>query len=164
MVDAEDPSVADFARRLRDRNLYKCIDVRAWIAREKGDDAASTVDADRMCAGIEESLKEWSESKSSQSPRILIDAQTRSPYKRLTETKKGPLDQINIRTHGGYLVDLAKRSKVVGELETYKMCRAYHAENDQEAKERWNIRRVGHRKAYVEFSDAGGVIRGTHAS
>jgi hypothetical protein len=31
------------------------------------------------------------------------------------------------------LVDLAKRSKVVAELETFKLFRAYHADTDQEA-------------------------------
>lgn len=134
MIDAEDQPLADFAMRLRDRHLYKCVDVRAWIARVKDDDAANSVEADRMCAAIEEKLTEWSEANSPDSPRILLDAQTRSPYKRLTETKKGPLDQINIRTHGGHLVDLAKRSKVVGELETYKLCRAYHAEEDKDAR------------------------------
>lgn len=135
MVDAEDQPLADFAIRLRDRKLYKCIDVRSWIARAAGDDAANTDEADRMCTAISDKLIEWRELNSSHSPRILIDEETRSPYKRLTENKKGPLDQINIRTAGGNLVDLAKRSKVASELETYKMFRAYHAGEDKEAKE-----------------------------
>jgi hypothetical protein len=135
MAKADDQTVADLALRLRDRQLYKCIDVRAWIAREKGDDAANSPEADKRCAAIEEKLFQWSGDNSTHSARILIDAQTRSPYKRLTESKKGPLNQINIQTLGGHLIDLAKRSKVVGELETYKMCRAYHAEEDEEAKE-----------------------------
>jgi hypothetical protein len=46
---------------------------------------------------------------------------------------KGPLNQINIRTDGGKLVDLAERSKVVAQLETYKAFRVYYAENDVEA-------------------------------
>jgi uncharacterized protein len=135
MAEADDETVADLALRLRDRRLYKCVDVRAWIAREKGDDAANSAKTDKQCAAIEEKLYQWSGEKSTHSARILIDAQTRSPYKRLTESKKGPLNQINIQTLGGHLVDLAKRSKVVGELEIYKMCRAYHAKEDGEAKE-----------------------------
>ena len=58
----------------------------------------------------------------------------RSPYNRLNETK-GPLDQINIRTDGGKLVDLAERSKVVAAIEIYKMFRIYHAEGDDKAKD-----------------------------
>ena len=68
----------------------------------------------------------------------------RSPYRRLTEDTKGPLNQINIRTEGDHLVDLAKRSKVVAELETYKAFRIYHADGDDEA-----------RKAIIEIMDAG---------
>jgi len=68
-------------------------------------------------------------------PRALIDQQSRSPYKRITETK-GPLDQINIRTDGGFLVDLAQRSKVVAELQTYKLLRIYHDSDDTEAKDK----------------------------
>jgi uncharacterized protein len=68
---------------------------------------------------------------------MLIDEAVRSPYNRLTESK-GPLNQINIRTEGGNLVDLAERSKVVAQLETYKAFRVYHPENDSEAKDQIN--------------------------
>jgi hypothetical protein len=134
MVDASDGCLANLARRLRDRKLYKCIDVRVSIAQEKGDVAASSIEADRACADIREKLTEWSGANTSTAPRILMDSESRSPYKRITETK-GPLDQINIRTAGGHLVDLAKRSTVVAELETYKLFRVYHADEDEEAKE-----------------------------
>jgi uncharacterized protein len=67
-------------------------------------------------------------------PRILVDEVERSPYSELTEDAKGPLDQINIRTEGNHLVDLAKRSNVVAELKTYKAFRVYHADDDDEAK------------------------------
>ena len=133
MVDSRDECLAILARRLRDRDLYKCIDVRACIARTKGDAEATTPEADRACADISAKLADWSASKTSTAPRILMDQESRSPYKRITETK-GPLDQINIRTDGDYLVDLSKRSKVVAELETYKLFRVYHPNGDEEAK------------------------------
>jgi hypothetical protein len=54
----------------------------------------------------------------------------------MTEDTKGPLNQINIRTEGDRLEDLAKRSNVVAELKTYKAFRVYHADDDEEAKGR----------------------------
>ena len=137
MVDSEDEGLSILARRLRDRKLYKCIDVRTHIAREKGDAAAITLDADRACADIRAELDTWVQGNPAAAPRILIDQQSRSPYKRITESK-GPLDQINIRTDGGYLVDLAQRSKVVAELQTFKLFRVYYADGDVGAKDEIN--------------------------
>jgi uncharacterized protein len=133
MAESGDECLSNLARRLRDRELYKSIDVRVSIAHAKGDVASAGKEADIVCAGIHAQLSDWIASKPSSVPRILIDQESRSPYKRITETK-GPLDQINIRTDGGYLVDLAKRSKVVEALETYKLFRVYHAAEDAEAK------------------------------
>ena len=125
------------ARRLRDRKLYKCIDVRTRIAREKGDAVANSKEADRVCEDIRDDVSAWSNSQTDFGPRALIDQQSRSPYKRITETK-GPLDQINIRTDDGFLVDLAQRSKVVAELQTYKLLRIYHDGDDAEARSKIN--------------------------
>jgi hypothetical protein len=110
------------------------VDVRNCIAHEKGDAATGSAEADRVCADIRDEISAWSDSQTNSAPRALIDQQSRSPYKRITETK-GPLDQINIRTDGGYLVDLAQRSKVVAELQTYKLLRVYHDGEDSEAKD-----------------------------
>lgn len=133
MSDCEDECLAAFAKRLRDRKLYKCIDVRISIAHAKDDAAVTSVEADRACADIIEEVSKWSQSNSGGTPRALIDEQRRSPYKKLTETN-GPLERINIRTDGGHLVDLAQRSKVVAELQTYKLLRVYHDDADEEAK------------------------------
>ena len=148
MADSGDEWIGDFAARLRDRKLYKCIDVRAKIAHDKSDAAAASPEADTVCAGIRDEisrcLDEWSEKSPNKAPRMLIDEVERSPYRRLTEDTKGPLNQINIRTEGDQMVDHAKRSKVVAELETYKAFRIYHADGDDEA-----------RKAIIEIMDAG---------
>lgn len=117
--------------------LYKCIDVRAKIAHDKDDAAASSEQADSMCASVQEEigkcLSDWSAKHPDAPPRILVDETQRSPYKELTEDSKGPLNQINIRTEGDHLVDLSTRSNVVAELRTYKAFRVYHAREDGEA-------------------------------
>jgi HD superfamily phosphohydrolase len=138
MVDSGDKCISKFAERLRDRKLYKCLDVRAKIAHDKGDGAASSPEADTVCASIRdevtECLEKWSTKCPDAPPRLLIDEVERSPYKELTEAAKGPLNQINIRTEGNHLVDLSKRSNVVAELKTYKAFRVYHSDDDEEAK------------------------------
>jgi len=137
MADAEDECLALLARRLRDRKLYKCVDVRIRIAHAKGDAAVMTQEADRVCADVRTELTDWAKSTEESCARVLIDEQSRSPYKRITETK-GPLDQINIRTDGAFLIDLAQRSKVVAELQTYRLFRVYYDDSDEQARSRIN--------------------------
>lgn len=132
LAEAKDQCIAQLAMRMRDRRLYKCIDVRVRIAHDKGDAQSASPEADTVCVNIRDELVAWSEKHKNGPPRMLLDEAFRSPYNRLTETK-GPLNQINIRTEGGKLVDLAERSKVVAQLETYKAFRVYHPENDAEA-------------------------------
>jgi HD superfamily phosphohydrolase len=140
MTESGDECIMDLAERMRDRKLYKCIDVRGKIAHDKSDAAATSPEADTVCAGIRDELgnclEDWSAKCPDAPPRILIDEVERSPYKRMTEDTKGPLNQINIRTEGDHLEDLAKRSNVVAELRTYKAFRVYHADGDDEAKGR----------------------------
>ena len=139
MTESEDACIRDLAKRLRDRLLYKSIDVRASIAHDKGDGAAMTPEADTVCANIQQEIvscrDQWTKKAPDAPPRILIDEAERSPYKELTEDM-GPLNQINIWTEGNHLEDLANRSSVVRELKTYKALRIYHAEEDVEAKEK----------------------------
>jgi len=138
MADSDDEWISDFAKRLRDRKLYKCIDVRAKIAHDKGDGAALSPEADTVCASIRDGigtcLDEWSAKFPEAPPPILIDEVERSPYAKLTEDAKGPLNQINIHTEGDHLIDLSKRSNVVAALKTYKAFRVYHADNDDDTK------------------------------
>lgn len=133
MAEATDRSVAELAWRLRDRKLYKCVDVRVRIAREKGDEAAATAEADEVCAGVGDKLAEWEVAHTSGAPRILLDEGSRSPYKRITDAS-GPLDQINIRTDGDRLVDLATRSSVVAAIAPFKLFRIYLADEDVDAR------------------------------
>jgi uncharacterized protein len=51
-ADAKDKCIAELGRRMRDRELYKCIDVRVRIAHEKGDAQAASPEADTVCVNI----------------------------------------------------------------------------------------------------------------
>lgn len=137
MAESEDECVRTLAVRLRDRRLYKSIDVRAKIAHDRSDTDAVSPEADTVCANIRDSIAAYNDELSGRAPdaapRILIDEVERSPYNQLTEDT-GPLNQINIHTEGDRLVDLATRSNVVKELKTYKALRVYHAEEDDEAR------------------------------
>jgi HD superfamily phosphohydrolase len=137
MSESEDTCIKTLATRLRDRRLYKSIDVRAKIAHDRSDSDAFSPEADTVCANIRDAVAacndEMNDSAPDTAPRILIDEVERSPYNQLTEDT-GPLNQINIHTEGDRLVDLATRSNVVKALKTYKALRVYHAEEDEEAK------------------------------
>jgi uncharacterized protein len=138
MTMAKDRCISGLAKRLRDRALYKSIDVRAKIAHDKTDADASSAEADQVCARLRDEvtacLEEFNKISPDDPPRILIDEVERSPYNLVTEGGKGPLNQINIRTEGDHLEDLSKRSNVVRELKTYKVFRIYHADGDEDAK------------------------------
>lgn len=136
LAESEDECVANLAKRMRDRKLYKCIDVRAEIAHARNDKDAVSKEADEVCTKLAKEFMEcrekWSKECPDAPPRLLIDEDSRSPYKELTEDK-GPLNQINIRTEGDHLEDLSKRSSVVAELQTYRIFRVYHAREDRKA-------------------------------
>ena len=138
MASASDSCISRLGIRLRDRELYKSIDVRAKIAHDRTDADAVSPEADQVCAQLRDEITacadEFNERAPDEPPRILIDEVERSPYNLITEGGKGPLNQINIRTEGDHLEDLSKRSSVVRELKTYKAFRIYHAEGDEEAK------------------------------
>ncbi|MCP4380797.1 MAG: HD domain-containing protein, partial [Hyphomicrobiales bacterium] len=140
MADGGDGCIGALAERLRDRKLYKCMDVRAKVAHDKGAAAAASAEADAVCARIRDQVgdwvRDWSEKDPDAPPRILVDQVERSPYKALAEDIKGPLNQISIRTEGGHLVDLSRQSRVVAALKTFKALRVYHADGDEEAKDR----------------------------
>ena len=57
-------------------------------------------------------------------PIILTGEESRSPYKTVSESR-GPLEQINVRTEGGSLIDPEQRSEVAAGLKEFKLTRAY---------------------------------------
>jgi len=135
LAEAKDPVICDLARRLRDRKLYKSIDVREEVKKRLGledlADGGRTID--RACASIREKVNEWVSEQDTGCPRILADQEVRKPYKQIQESK-GPLNQIRIMTRSGKLVDLGERSKVVGAIEPFQLYRLYVPEEDDEAR------------------------------
>ena len=116
MAEAKDSVIRNFACRLRDRKLFKCIDV---------------VESPK-CPTISGKIAEWKRSEEKDGPRILIDQATREPYKDFQESK-GPLNQIMIRTSSNTLVDVAQLSNVVKGIETFTLFRVYVAREDNDA-------------------------------
>jgi hypothetical protein len=129
MADARDSIIADFARRLRDRRLYKCIDVLARLGHVPGTDARKW---DRAGASIKDQTAEWLSKQADASHRILLDEDVRDGYKTFKESK-GPLNQIRIKTANGELVDLGEVSKIVRAIEPFRFFRLYYPEGDREA-------------------------------
>lgn len=135
--EAEDKVLAEFAVRLRDRKLYKCIDIRGRVSAELGADALVDLHlkerVDKCCASINKKLTDWVNASASDVPRVLIDEASRSPYKDAGGSR-GPTECINVRTNGGHFVDLKSKSSVVASLADFVLLRAYCSENDSEAK------------------------------
>ena len=136
LAEAPDKTISEFARRLRDRKLFKCIDVRTRIEHRLGADGSpeKSVEVDKACAEVGERIKEWAAANTSTAPRILVDQAIREPYKLLQESK-GPLNQIRIRTSAGELVDLGEQSRVVRAIEPFRLFRVYCSDSNDSARE-----------------------------
>lgn len=141
-AEAEDAAINELGMRLRDRKLFKAINVRDRLilhlrslhSEWRVTDILRSGEIDRACMSIEEKIKEWLSTHSDGVPRILVDKGERSPYKDFQESK-GPLNQIHIRTREGNLVDIKARSEVVAAIETFKYFRVYASGDDDESHE-----------------------------
>lgn len=125
LATAKDKYVAEFATRLRDRMLFKAIDVRARL------EICFDGDEDRIDHALNRITSEISarnEAKFADGPRILFDRAERSPYKTLESG--GPLNQIHIRQADDALVDIRDISDVVRSIKSFKLYRAYVARDD----------------------------------
>lgn len=136
MSEAKDKPIAELSRRLRDRKLFKCFDIRAEVTNaldprsEQAPDLVAAID--KSCAQVRESIEDWCDANKSDLPRLIVDEAERSPYK--TESgSRGPTEQINVRTEGGNTVDLKQRSDVVAALKDFKLTRVYCRKEDGEA-------------------------------
>ena len=83
MADAKDTCISTLARRMRDRELYKCLDVRAKIAHDRSDANSMSDEADKVCenikAEITKCLDGWSEKEPDAPPRISSTRQSARP-------------------------------------------------------------------------------------
>ena len=136
--DSDIPAISEASRRLRDRVLYKCIDIRQTIEQRYGDSDPEQVEIDEKCAKIEQRIVEKNDQWKAHDPqklsRILLDRTERAPYKPMTESK-GPLNQIRIRMSESKVEDLGAVSRVVNAIRPFKVLRAYHCPHDTEARE-----------------------------
>ena len=139
MADAEDTLIQEFARRLRDRKLFKCVDIRARVSHEFDPETKGFEDSNQAiescCASIRRNVESFVQSEVREVPRILLDEASRSPYKDVSGSK-GLTERINVRTDGGSLVDLKQRSRVVANIPEFRLLRAYFDESDSLARDR----------------------------
>lgn len=128
LLNSRDRLIAEFAGRLQQRKLFGAIDLHSL--HESDEDEGERERMFRI-AQDETTLKiqEWCE-KPDRRGRILLDVATRKPYKRIEE--EGPMNQIWL-LEGSSLVDLGKRSRVVGAIKPFRAFRAYAAKDDYEA-------------------------------
>lgn len=132
MSEAKDQAISNFAIRLRDRKLLKCVDVRVDLAQKYSGTQESEIELDKICTSIKKRLEAWSEEPSN-SRKILIDEAVRSPYKTVDESE-GPLGRINIKNSSGELVDLKSQSAVVNAVTPFKLFRVYLDRDDRETR------------------------------
>ncbi len=130
---APDGAVAELAIRLRDRKIYKCIDVTNRMMRSFGlpkedDDAdaqaARGAEAARRVARVAEMVAERGllTQMADNVPLFLEDTAPRSPYKRVDSSRL--FSRIHVAA-GKDLHDLAEMSPAVNSLSDYKAYRLY---------------------------------------
>lgn len=133
MARARDPLIENFAKRLRDRKLYKARDVREALVEKLG--VADRTAIDVSCARIGRKIREWRARHEDNVPRLLLDEDERAPYKKLQDSK-GPANQIMLKPHpGGKIVDIEERSEVLRGLQPFKFFRVYYDADDCEARD-----------------------------
>lgn len=132
MADSPDPTISDLAFRLRDRRLFKCIDVLERLGHRFGGGDGGPARLERARASIKEKIADWLSEQRGVSARILVDEDVRAAYRTFQESK-GPLNQIRIRMPGGDMVDLGEVSTSVRAIEPFRFFRVYHAGGDTEA-------------------------------
>ena len=134
-LQASDITVRAFSQRLRERQLYRCLDIRQLILTElfsgEVDKGETSKKIDAIFEELERKAKEWSCVNSKDVPRILFDKVVRKPYKKISESK-GPVNQILIRTNDEW-ADIREKSDLVKSLEPFKISRAYFAKDDSGA-------------------------------
>lgn len=131
LSQARDPALAESANRLRFRNLYKAIDVRA----DMGDGRLNAgEDIDQRMLRFRRLLEGRVQADQSLAHRILVDRFERNPYKkRGYETPKG-IERIHI-LENDRPIDLARVSDVVAALKPFHVYRLYIANDDDRARD-----------------------------
>jgi uncharacterized protein len=140
-ADSEDQAISELAKRLRDRKLLQCVDIRERLMQKAGiaelasdslkDAGDKLARVNEMCVAVRNRIDEWKSTQGDGGGLVLLDSVSREPYKK-AETK-GPLNQIRIRTNGGQNVDLAEQSRVVASSMIFQADRVYVSRNNANA-------------------------------
>jgi HD superfamily phosphohydrolase len=138
LAEAEDQVTAGRATALRDRRLPECIDIRGMVEASlvrRTDEARASHRArlDLACANIVKTLRDWLGGLPDGAEPVLIDRQSRSPYKRYQDSDT-PLNRILIQPAGMPVTDMAELSPVIAGAEPFEICRAYVARGDSKAR------------------------------
>ncbi|CDZ53201.1 hypothetical protein [Neorhizobium galegae] len=116
---ATDATIASLATRLRNRELYKAVDVSE---RFNADEASK--------AKFRKRLAEAKASGEFEEFDIFEDTASRNPYKRRGYDTPEALSKVLIRTSSNSYEDLANRSKVVEALKEESVYRVYARDSD----------------------------------
>lgn len=132
MARAKDKTISEFAKRIRDRNLLKCFDLRLEVQRitrlsESIDEDLEKIDA--IVANAAQKIEEW---KIENSSCAFYDEYERSPYKNVQQSK-GPLNQIMVQEPDNSLADLGIHSRAVAAIRPYKLNRFYFDNEDEKS-------------------------------
>ena len=134
LAEAEDKLVADFARRLLERRLFKCIDVRERLRHALGKNEDSEQRLVIAQQAVKNRLGEWSAEHSQDFPRILRDEGRRNPYKRFQDGQSSLLDQILIQEPSGDIIEITDCSELILSIRTFEFFRVYVASDDSDAR------------------------------
>ncbi len=129
MAEAPDPTISQFAKRIRDRKLYRCRDIYGDVYAQLS--CAGMTDgvgreAYHKTQAIHLELSKYGIASDAQPPRILCDNAKRVPYKSTKEP-------ILIRQRNGDLRDITETSDVVRNLRVFHVGRAYFNRDDNDA-------------------------------
>ena len=121
--------VKDFSDRLIRRKLYKTIDldlkIREGLDKSEQSEKMYIRRREMTIALIEDWLS------NEKIGRVLLDKADRKPYKPIDD--EGPINQIWIRD-GSQLIDIKRKSPIVGAIHTFRSFNAYLDPDDTEAK------------------------------
>ena len=136
MADAKDHPIATLSKHLRDRKLFKCVDVREHLGQRLGGEQGKEKDFEATCNALEQRIAEWGKNNPNEIPHILIDKPERPIYKTMSEESKGPLDQIMMKPGNGNEepFDVASVSQVVKAIKPFKAFRVNYERSDEKAK------------------------------
>lgn len=141
LCESEDKTVSEYARRLQNRNLLKCIDIRQAIEGKTPIKRGMTADDRRereakITIKVKSAIKEIEETAAARENKgkkeILVDQYKRSPYKKFQDSQT-PLNQILIRRLDS-IEDMAHLSSVVSGADSFEVNRVYIDDDDTEAR------------------------------